>query len=205
MIELAPVETTDLSGSDAFNESMSEVQTPGTGVVDFKQSNASLKAGRHKVRTTVEGVSRLQTQRTLSQFDRFPFTGGLLDLWFLHGANSLFDQSTDGSQGLSQVSLRDESLRSALSQGLGIGGALENPGRVDIVAGEPFFLFGRHVRSNRWQIVHRWPGRGRRSSENLCSLVLEEIVQLESLQVGSSAGVFQWLVDGDVQLSVVIW
>ena len=66
MIELAPVETTDLSGSDAFNESMSEVQTPGTGVVDFKQSNASQKAGRHKVRTTVEGVSRLQTQRTLS-------------------------------------------------------------------------------------------------------------------------------------------
>ena len=66
MIELAPVETTNLSGSDAFNEAMSEIQTPGTGVVDFKQSDASLKAGRHKVRTPVEGVSRLQTQRTLS-------------------------------------------------------------------------------------------------------------------------------------------
>ena len=145
VIELTSVETADLPGSDAFDKTMSQILTPGTGVVDFKQSNASLKTGRHEVRTPVEGVSRLQTQRTLSQFDRFPFTGGLLDLWLLHGANSLLDQSTDGSQSLSQVSLRNESLRSTLPQGLRIGGAFENPGRVDIMAGKPFFLLGCHV------------------------------------------------------------
>ena len=174
---------------------MLELQTSRAGVVDFEKPEATSKSSRHKVRTPIEGVSRLLTQPTFLKFDRLSFSCGPLDLRFLHGTNSLFDQSANGSQSLSQVSLRDKGLRGAFSQCFRVEDALDNLTRVHIVFCEPLSLFGCHVGGNWWQTVHRRPRRSRWSSEDLGSLILEKIVQLEPLQIGRFVGILQRFID----------